>query len=780
MFWLNFFICIIMLCLISKQQSRACKNRCACKCAAEVSDCSNMGLTTIPESIESETKEINLSGNRLDQVTEKTISSMIFDTTSIEIIDLSNNSLKEIPKSAFKMTTSLRKLILDDNKIYLFPEEALSKFNNTLERLSIRNNNLNSMDFIQRFSALKRVDLTGNCLGTFNNIKNVNLLEFKIGKQNSGCPLTFPDFSLSNMKSLINFEMAGNTDGNTLISASFLSKLPTNLTRLSVSYVSGANILLTNTMIEELYLVNVYNSELIDISSLCNTGLKVYMKNAIMKFEEFNKFPESCRCQQMYIENSSVIFETTWEKLHKLTNLSLIDCDLSSLPTNSRYKSINVITSLMFLNLSKNRIYEWSDSFFTSLQSLQTLDMRSNQILHFNGTSLGNVTSLVELYLAHNKISSLNGNLNLEQLQYLSLAWNNITYIPKDFFQFCRSLGLVDFTHNKLRSVGMFSTIQVEQLVILADHNQWNCGNNMKTHYQQILEHKHVDLECAYHYYQTNVTILKNLTKADYGKKFYNDSTLCFICDTPKIYAGMTAEKVVAFDIASANTSSVSSTSTNFTASSTLATNTESTIPSEYELIMYYVYIGAGVGGFMLITILIITLICWCKIRRTKDKSRNNISASDNLDRPKEFSDPVGNYLDHTYASVVSRKRNESDIPLPPPVNSSVFARLKASMFRRNIASRERPEGPYEVPIGPEPDFQQSTRNPTHDEGYMSFNEHTNASEINNSGSEIDESGNIRRSTPLTSSLYLIPIKSSRVSTGMSVMLEEENSYENI
>lgn len=109
--------------------------------------------------------------------------------------------------------------------------------------------------------------------------------------------------------------------------------------------------------------------------------------------------------------------------------------DLSHNACQTLPESFADLKSLMFLNLSNNKIEIIRPNGFTTLTNLQTLDLSHNQIKKLSASSFCGLNELKELYLNNNHIHKLPASLvnNLKKLTRITLENNQIEKTPVSF-----------------------------------------------------------------------------------------------------------------------------------------------------------------------------------------------------------------------------------------------------------------------------------------------------------------------------------------------------------
>lgn len=117
---------------------------------------------------------------------------------------------------------------------------------------------------------------------------------------------------------------------------------------------------------------------------------------------------------------------------------------------------------LEFLNLETNRISEIDNFAFGDMPNLKTLVLTQNRIRFVNKMWFFNTTSIEKLYLGHNLISIVWFNTfeNFPHLKHLELQFNKIHEVRYQAFNKLTHLDFLDLTNNELFGIldDMFNT----------------------------------------------------------------------------------------------------------------------------------------------------------------------------------------------------------------------------------------------------------------------------------------------------------------------------------
>ncbi len=114
------------------------------------------------------------------------------------------------------------------------------------------------------------------------------------------------------------------------------------------------------------------------------------------------------------------------------------------------------LTSLLKLNLGRNRLNVIEAESFAGLNNLQYLDLSTNKIFKLDPATFSSLTSLKELNLASNSIYSISAELflPLSNIYKIDLSNNMLEKLSPGTFRGVRmSLGQLSFYSNQLRAI---------------------------------------------------------------------------------------------------------------------------------------------------------------------------------------------------------------------------------------------------------------------------------------------------------------------------------------
>ncbi|KAJ7989313.1 hypothetical protein DPEC_G00303250 [Dallia pectoralis] len=174
-----------------------CPQDCSCS-TAETIFCFQRRSATMPQGVSALTKNIYLFANGIESLTEEDFVEM----ESLEMLDLSQNKLTELPDRVFETLTSLRNLDLSANQITYLSEESFSGMA-LLERLYLYSNHIQTIHpaAFQGLNQLLELKLQGNQLTTLPVLAMPRLLLLDLRFNTLSSPGT-KDLQTPNLESL--------------------------------------------------------------------------------------------------------------------------------------------------------------------------------------------------------------------------------------------------------------------------------------------------------------------------------------------------------------------------------------------------------------------------------------------------------------------------------------------------------------------------------------------------------------------------------------------------
>ncbi|XP_019620508.1 PREDICTED: slit homolog 2 protein-like [Branchiostoma belcheri] len=152
---------LVLLLIILKEAgpTAACSSSCSSVC-----DCSNRGLTSVPQDLPTYISWLDLEGNAITDISQSDFSRY----RSLKTLDLPSNQISIIQNKTFHYLTSLTLLYLENNHLTRLPADIFEGLGN-LESLWLDNNNISTItaDTFGNLLELQTLKLSGNNISTF-------------------------------------------------------------------------------------------------------------------------------------------------------------------------------------------------------------------------------------------------------------------------------------------------------------------------------------------------------------------------------------------------------------------------------------------------------------------------------------------------------------------------------------------------------------------------------------------------------------------------------------
>ena len=335
--------------------------------------------------------------------------------SSLTILEIIESSLIQIEDGAFSLFPELRKLVLRRNELKEFSEYAFHGLNK-LEILDLSNNDIEkipygALEVFSKYGNLKYLDLSNNQI---TGDKDENAIDMDNFAENS---------------SLSHLYLAMNNIGGLTCRLCHI-----NLVKLDIDYTVVRNaftIVVNMPVLKTISLAQKQHSHHSDASS---KRLVVY---------------EFCH-QAPAIEE---ITFSEWDVKFPIAELLGVNCsklrvlDLSATNFMEQDPQSDVYFPRMTsLKMSHNDISSLAQLNFIEAPSLQVLDLSDNVIAIINDTKL--LTNLRHFNLENNRIIYINWLHHLPMLQYLNLAHNSFSFVPKELLHRKSPLVALDLSDN--------------------------------------------------------------------------------------------------------------------------------------------------------------------------------------------------------------------------------------------------------------------------------------------------------------------------------------------
>ena len=406
--------------------------------------------------------EIGISYNKLEIINDFYFS----DLLSLKILDLSNNRINSIKANAFKDFNSIQNpLILGskDKKIdlrgnFLISIEELSFNDCNSPYVDLSENQIDSFDpKIFLGSAIDRLSLARNIL--------VGLEKGSLVYLDKTIEI---DFNSNRIKQISGGLFGENEEKAKIerlyLNRNFLSDLKflnrnkfTFLTDLDISYNLIECLFISNfNNLENLNSLNVGYNRLrfiddnfftslsltnFNFTSLSQTFTNLNLDNAIVidfglnNLSDLEVFSYSDRLEALYLRNVNLV-NFKMLNFSLMSNLKILDLSENY---DDGYFTLNGLTHLEYLNLSKMEIESIKRFKFSQFDYLKYLNLSYNRISSIEINTFYPI--IVSLDLSHNLITFIDENTfsSLSLLEYINLENNKIKIFPYSFFQNCHT-----------------------------------------------------------------------------------------------------------------------------------------------------------------------------------------------------------------------------------------------------------------------------------------------------------------------------------------------------
>ncbi|XP_055330864.1 protein artichoke-like [Paramacrobiotus metropolitanus] len=326
---------------------------------------------------------LNLAGNMFRDLARIDIFDQLI--APLVKIDLSNNILMALPKSAFfaNITIGLKELLLSGNKFHSeliavsSPEMYPSPFPPELQFP-----NLTTLDLSQASLQI----FNGSWISEFSSLRQLDLSCNKFEK----------------------------------VTENFFKGLPESLEVLLMNFCSESMQKSPKFTDSAFATLGNYSNPRLKQLSLQTGYFKTWILKRLLAIPEATKkslkFLDLSKNQIKYLSRDSLTGYPYLEKLHLGENA------IQTIGPNT----FSDLFSLRWLNLSSNFIVSVQVGEFTNLPNLTFLDLSNNGMLNIGQGSLNSLTALTNLYLGRNKLQSYIGMFTSDasNLVHLSLARN--------------------------------------------------------------------------------------------------------------------------------------------------------------------------------------------------------------------------------------------------------------------------------------------------------------------------------------------------------------------
>ncbi|CAI6373924.1 unnamed protein product [Macrosiphum euphorbiae] len=426
-----------------------------------VTDCSESNFTSMPyEGLDGKVYVLNMNGNLLKEIEpfpaniklrtlqlSENFLTKIQKTTFAGLhylldIDLSSNLINYVDPEAFVDSAGLITLELQGNPLEQVKGPFL--YSTSLLYLYLANSHLTKLSpqFFSNISGLDKLDISGNPLhtiepGIFDPLTSLKHLIL------NNCNLThISSVAFSGLQHLKVLRLAGNSLKSHVDWTVILGNLGRlehlDLRQSGVSSLPD-NVFFNNTWLRDLVLAENELSDL-DVATTLGHNL-VHLNFLDLSYCHLKghlsevAFANATKLRTLVLSGNHLFaadLAVALSPLLKLVKLSLRDCGLTRLPSNTFHK----LTSLQELDISRNPLNNAFIAHLSPLESLVHLDMGYSNLQRISRTTFLKMSALKKLILSGNKFKSLESGLfqNLKRLEVLELNNCGLSHLNDTVF----------------------------------------------------------------------------------------------------------------------------------------------------------------------------------------------------------------------------------------------------------------------------------------------------------------------------------------------------------
>lgn len=393
---------------------------------------------------------LSLKDNLLTKLNEITFQAF---KTHLEKIDLSQNSIDELPQCLFNRTTRIKAINFDKNFITHVPSDAFSGMSIVHLVLSYNHiRNISNDAFTSLENSLEYLDLERNFLTTIPSaIYNLNKLRYLYFTSNAissvdVLPATLKVLSLSsNNFTRIPVEVLINCT-----ELSYLNMGYNKLTHIDANTFEGWG--------SEVQTLLLRNNKISDLAYGAFNGLDSIKEISLSFNDIHNVHPmvfENVSKSLKILELSFSIYSEDYPQeaisyLNELMWLGLDNNNLKLIPGNS----LSNLFELTYINLSFNRLTLIPKRLFMAdvHRNLLEIDLSYNAIEKVTSQTFSGLELVQLINLSSNKIKCLEKTsfYNLPYLTYIDLTYNQLRNLSESVFEFLPNLLSIDLMFNNL------------------------------------------------------------------------------------------------------------------------------------------------------------------------------------------------------------------------------------------------------------------------------------------------------------------------------------------
>ncbi|KAG8035392.1 hypothetical protein G9C98_006838 [Cotesia typhae] len=396
-------------------------------------------------------RELDLSNNSIENLPTAAFSGL----TRLQTLNLRSNAIGFMADRAFEGLTSLTVLKLSDNRLTSLPPELFNEAKN-LKEVYLRNNSLNVLPpgLFNDLTQLLVLDLSKNELttewvnaATFSGLVRLVVLDLSSNRVSRLEPTVFRDlYSLQILRLQENLiETLQENTFSALYNLHTLVLSDNQLTVIDATTLSGLYVL-SLLSLDNNRLTVLHPSSLRNASSLQDLHLN---GNRLTSVPDALKATPLLRTLDLGENLISEIPIGTFDHVSQLYGLRLTENHIGNLTKGIFDK----IKELKILNLSRNRIQYIEPGTFDNNTNLQAIRLDGNQLIAIAGL-FTNLPNLVWLNVSDNRLKWFDYAMIPTGLQWLDVHSNDITELGNYFeIETQLQLSTFDASQNKLTEI---------------------------------------------------------------------------------------------------------------------------------------------------------------------------------------------------------------------------------------------------------------------------------------------------------------------------------------
>uniref|UniRef100_A0A0B6YAF1 LRRCT domain-containing protein n=1 Tax=Arion vulgaris TaxID=1028688 RepID=A0A0B6YAF1_9EUPU len=423
----------------------SCPRQCR-SCKSNIVECGKQSLAAPPKVYPQGTKTINLEGNHILVIAEKTFDYL----DSVEVLKIGGNRVVALRNDAFSMFPNLATLDLVDNKISKVSKRAFKDLVK-LRTLSLNRNKIESLDgFLQYVTNLFQLDVANNRITTIGpddlkSLEHVHYLDFRDNLISRIDSQAFKN--LHNLRYLF-------LNSNPLVTTPRFEFGSQVLELVDVSHCDLKTVpgpfpsSVTDLRLGNNRIIQVNHTDFLNITDL----QLLTLNDNDLHFLQDGSLTHLVKLQELWLRGNKLVYiprsiPDSVRKVHMdSNNIQQIEAGLFSNQSHLDYLTVennqirqiqpNTFSGLRFLNMlnfQENQLQTLEKNTFVDLVSLNTILLSNNPLKKIEAGAFKNMGNLTNLFLCYI------GEENFE------LEGNFLTEMPKlQKLQLINSPGLAD------------------------------------------------------------------------------------------------------------------------------------------------------------------------------------------------------------------------------------------------------------------------------------------------------------------------------------------------